>query len=71
MPYNLSSKIFNEGKVIRDIAEGLAKVLHESLHNIKAYYIPYLMLILSNKKDYMRSAIESGMLPKDIKVLLN
>ena len=70
MPYNLSSKIFNEGKVIRDITEVLAKVLHESLHNIKAYYIPYLILILSNKKDYMRSAIESGILPKDLKVLL-
>ncbi len=71
MPYQLSSKVFNEGKVIRDTAENLARKLHESLHNIKAYYIPYLMLILSNKRDYLKSAIEDGVLPKELEGIIS
>ncbi len=70
MPYNLSSKAFTEGKVIRDTAEALADALHESLHNIKAYYIPYLLLILSNKRDYLKSALEGNILPKGLEDII-
>lgn len=71
MPYNLSSKVFGEGKVIRDTAEALADVLHESLHNIKAYYIPYLLLILSNNRDYLKSALEGNILPKGLEYIIS
>ncbi len=71
MPYDLSSKVFTEGKVIRDTVEALADALHESLHSIKAYYLPYLMLILRNKRDYLKSAIESNLLPKGLEDMIS
>ncbi|MEO9365556.1 MULTISPECIES: AAA family ATPase [Candidatus Nitrosocaldus] len=49
IPYNLSSKVFNEGRVLRMIVDAIASRLHESRHNVVAYYMPYIPLILGRK----------------------
>lgn len=49
IPYNLNSKVFNEGRVLRMIVDAIASRLHESRHNVVAYYMPYIPLILGRK----------------------
>ncbi|GBC73620.1 Replication-associated recombination protein A [archaeon HR04] len=58
IPYNLSSKVFNEGKVLRMIVDAIASRLHESRHNVVAYYMPYMPLILGRKSS--SSAVRVG-----------
>ncbi len=60
LPYNLSSKIFNEGRVLRLIAESLASRLHESRRNIIAYYMPYIHLMLTKSKG-KRSSVDASL----------
>ncbi|MEM4285634.1 MAG: AAA family ATPase [Candidatus Nitrosocaldus sp.] len=56
MPYNLSSKAFNEGRVLRMIVDAIASRLHESRHNVVAYYMPYIPLILGRKSNSSSSS---------------
>ena len=64
-PYVLSSKIFTYGNAIREVAASIARELHESTHKITSYYMPYMIMILKNRRDVLEYAMGNGIISKE------
>ncbi len=58
MPWDLKLKMWNEGKVLKDIGRQLSKILHTSSREAISIFIPYLLFILDKDKGSMKRFIK-------------
>ncbi|MCP8303877.1 MAG: AAA family ATPase [archaeon] len=57
MPWNLKVRMWNEGKVLKDIGRRLSKFLHTSSREAVSIFMPYLLVVLGKDKKSMERFI--------------